>query len=212
VATVASTPPAARLLLGADLAATFLFALEGAIEGANARIDLFGVLVVAFATALSGGIIRDVLIGALPPATLRTVAYPVAAFSAGAIVIVAHQVVDDVPSWLVTGLDAGGLGLFAVVGAAKALDFGMNWLLAPLLGTITAVGGSTVRDVLLNHVPAVLRVDVYAVAALVGAAVLVAAVKGGVHRAAAMALGTVSCFTLRVVAAWQDWDLPRVRT
>ena len=209
---MAATPTGARLLLGADLAATSLFALEGAIEGANARIDVFGVLVVAFATAMSGGIIRDLLIGAVPPATLRTVVFPVAAFSAGLIVIAAHQIVESVPSWLITGLDAAGLGLFAVVGAAKALDYGMNWLLAILLGTIAAVGGSTVRDVLLNHVPAVLRVDVYATAALLGALVLVAAIKSGVGRAAAMAMGAGVCFTLRVVAASQDWNLPKVRS
>jgi uncharacterized membrane protein YeiH len=118
--------------------------------------------------------------------------------------------VQRIPTPVIVGLDAAGLALFAVAGAEKALDYDINPFLAVLMGGITGVGGGTVRDVLLAQVPAVLRADVYAVAALAGAAVLVAGLKLGGPRILMAILGAVVCFGLRVVAVWQHWNLPRV--
>ena len=200
-----------RLLTWTDLAATGLFAVEGARLGVLAGLDLFGVLVTAFATALGGGIVRDVLLGDVPPASMRSVAYPATALAAGGAVLAAYALWGSAPTGTaMTTLDAAGLSLFAVNGAAKALDHGMNALLAVLLGTMTAVGGGTIRDVLLDVVPGVLVREVYAVAAAVGAAVVVLAVRLGVRRATAMAAGAVVCFALRVVAVQRGWDLPRI--
>lgn len=201
-----------RLLFGADLAATFLFALEGAIAGVVADLDVFGVVVVAFVTAIAGGVIRDVLIGAVPPATLSSVSYPAVVAAGAVVVIVAYGIVDEIPSRAIAALDAAGLSLFAVVGSAKALEYGVSALLAALLGAMSAVGGGTATAVLLNEVPPVLRVEVYAVAALLGATVVVAAVWCGVGRPRAMALGAIVCFVLRIVADWRNWNLPTVHT
>lgn len=200
-----------RLFRWVDLSATALFAVEGARLGVAAGLDVFGVLVVAFASALGGGIVRDVLIGDVPPASLRSVAYPVAALAAGVAVLLAYGVAGSVPTGTaMTTLDAAGLGLFAVTGAVKALDHGMNALLAVLLGTMTGVGGGTIRDVLLGIVPGVLREDVYAVAAALGAATVVVALRRGTGRPAAMAAGAAACFVLRVLAVRWGWDLPRL--
>jgi uncharacterized membrane protein YeiH len=116
-----------------------------------------------------------------------------------------------VPAWILITLDAGGLSLFAVSGAGKALLFGSAGLTAMILGVVTATGGGVMRDVLLNRVPAVLRVDIYASAALLGAAVLVIGIQGGQPRGRMMLLGGGACFAMRLLAAWQHWGLPRAR-
>lgn len=191
-----------------DVAATAVFALEGALTAIAAQLDLFGVLVVGVVTATAGGIIRDLLIGDIPPASIRHARYLVAALTAGAIAVLFHQLVNETPAWLLTGLDAAGLSLFAVAGASKALDFGSSEVMAAVMGTITGVGGGTVRDLLVGEVPAILRIDVYAVAALTGAVVLVILTTAGSPRWAAMTTGAAACFALRVAAATLDWNLP----
>lgn len=207
---VPQLPTAIRLLTGVDLAATFVFAIEGAESGAAAGFDLFGVLAVGFAAALGGGIVRDVLIGEVPPAALRLLSYPIAAFGGGLLVVAVRGVVDEVPDGVTDVLDALGLSLFAVAGATKALDRQIRAAIAPLLGTLTAVGGGVMRDVLLGDVPVVLRVDVYASAALAGAVTTVVATGVGVARPRAMALGGATCLAIRLAALQFDWDLPRL--
>jgi uncharacterized membrane protein YeiH len=201
---------AGRLLTAADLAATFLFAVEGAITASYFNLDWFGVLVISFTTALVGGIARDLLIGYTPPASLRGVVYPLTAFAGAAAVLILDRAVEDIPAWLLQVTDAGGLALFAVVGTVKALDFNLNWLAAIMLGTMSAIGGGVVRDVLLNEIPFVLRQDVYAVAAVAGAATTVLARRLGASRALAMAVGFAVCFVLRITGLLFGWNLPQV--
>jgi uncharacterized membrane protein YeiH len=203
-------PATDRLVRAADLAGIALFAIEGALAAIQGGLDLLGVLVLAFATALGGGVIRDLLIGAIPPQAMRDKSYAMLALAAGALTFVLHGWVTRIPDALLIGLDAAGLALFAVAGAEKALAFGIAPLIAVLMGGITGVGGGVVRDVLLAQVPAVLRVDIYASAALAGAAVVVGGRRLGLTvRAAALAGGAV-CFGLRLAAVWQGWQLPKI--
>lgn len=199
-----------RLVTAADLAGTFVFAVEGAMVAVRGDLDFFGVIVLSFATAVGGGIIRDVLLGDTPPAALRTWHYAAIAGIGGAIGFLLFWDLHRVPPWIIIGLDAAGLSLFAVAGTGKALDHRMQPVVAVLLGTITGVGGGTIRDMLLATVPVVLRADVYATAAMAGAVVMVAgrALRWPVPLAGS--LGAVVCFTLRVVAVWQGWSLPHV--
>src|SRR6202047_4097805 len=198
-----------KLLLTVDLAGTLLFAMEGALAAVAANLDLFGVMVLAFATALVGGIIRDVLIGAVPPSSLRDWRYPAAAFVGGAVVFFLHPVIRQVPVSVIVTLDAAALALFAVAGTEKALVYKMHPLVAALLGTITGVGGGTTRDIMLAQVPAVLRADVYASAALAGAVVMILATKLRLPSTLAAVLGGFVCFSLRVISVWQHWSLPK---
>ena len=191
---------AGRLLTAADLAATFLFAVEGALIAAAVGLDLFGIMVIGFVSSLVGGIIRDVLIGYTPPASLRGAWYPTIAFAGAVLVFLLHQAVEQLPDILLLWSDAAGLALFAVVGATKAIDFKLNPLVAALLGMVTAVGGGVVRDILLNRVPTILQEDIYAVAALAGAATTVLARRLGASRALSMALGFLVCFLLRIIS------------
>lgn len=199
---------AGQVVLGVDLAATFVFAVEGGLAGVGARLDLFGVLVIALFTATGGGMIRDVLMGDTPPRSLRTARYVLLGAGGGLLAFLIHQGLTSVPENLMIGLDAVGLSLFAVSGAALALAAGMHPVTAVLLGTITAVGGGTIRDILLNRVPVILEANIYALAALLGAAVMVWLVRDGRPRSRAMVIGAVCCFVVRVVSVWQDWNLP----
>lgn len=201
---------AARLLLAFDLLATAVFALEGALSAIQGNLDLMGLMVLAFATALGGGIIRDLLIGAAPPNSIRDWRYTATALIAAAVTFFWHSSVSHIPATLIITLDAAGLGLFAVAGAAKALEYGIHPLLAVLMGGITGVGGGTVCDILLVRVPVVLRADVYATAALLGAAIVVIGLRLKIRPVVVMILGAVACFALRMIGVWQHWNLPRI--
>lgn len=205
-----AAPTADRLVLVADLGATALFALEGGLAAIAAGLDPLGVLVVGFATALGGGIIRDMVIGAGPPLAMRLRRYPITAFAAAALAIVVAIPVRELPDGVLVTLDAGGLSLFAVSGARRALDFGLNEISAALLGTLTAVGGGVIQAILLNKVPTVLVGEIYASAALLGAVTMIVGVRRGAPAGQMMALGAAVCFALRVISWWQGWDLPTV--
>src|ERR1700760_3550898 len=166
-------PRASHLLVAIDLLGTAVFAAEGASTAVEARLDVLGLLVLGFVTALGGGIVRDLLIGDVPPSSIRNWHYPFCALAAAGAVFVLHAYTSGINVWLVTTLDAAGLSLFAVAGATKALEFGLHPLLATMMGGITGVGGGTIRDILIGQVPKVLRADVYAAAALFGATIVV---------------------------------------
>ena len=195
------------LVLVLDLGGTFAFALSGATAGVRRRLDLFGVLVLSFAAATFGGIARDLLIGASPPAALQDWRYLAVSLTAGTIVFFRSSLIEQLRN-PVRMLDAMGLALFAVAGTQKALTAGLSPAMAALLGMLTGIGGGVARDVLLAEIPAVLRSDLYAVAALVGAAIV--AVGSLLHLpvlATALA-GGLACFALRVVAIRRGWRLP----
>jgi len=197
-----------KLFYAVDLAGTLLFAIEGASAAIAGKLDLLGVMVLAFATALGGGIIRDVLIGSVPPNALRDWRYSATAFIGASITFFLNGFVRAIPAQVITVLDAAGLSLFAVAGVEKALLFDMPPLIAVLLGGITGVGGGTIRDVLLAKIPSVLRADVYATAALAGSAVVVIGRRLGLSPSASAFLGGLLCFALRVISVWRHWNLP----
>jgi uncharacterized membrane protein YeiH len=199
-----------KLLYSVDLAGTLLFGIEGATAAITGDLDLLGLLVLAFATALGGGIVRDVLIGAVPPSALRDWRYPTTAFAGAAIVFFFHRFVQGIPAPVILILDAAGLALFAIAGTEKALLHNMSPLIAALLGTITAVGGGTIRDILLARIPAVLRADVYATAALARSAVMLLCRRLGLPPTLSAFLGGSFCFLLRIVSVWRHWNLPKL--
>jgi uncharacterized membrane protein YeiH len=205
-----AAPTADRLVLIADLGATSLFALEGAFAAVAADLDLFGVLVVGFATALGGGIVRDMVIGSGPALAMRLRAYPIAAFAGAALAIVLAIPAREIPDGVLVALDAGGLSLFAVSGARRALDFGLNDISAALLGVLTGVGGGVIQAILLDRVPTVLVEQIYASAALLGAVTMIIGVRRGAPAGPMMALGAAVCFGLRMISWWQGWNLPTV--
>ena len=158
------------LLLTLDLVGTFVFAISGAASGVKNRLDVFGVSVLAFVAGNAGGVTRDVLIGAVPPAAISNWRYVAASLIAGVATFLWYPRVTRVQR-IVLLFDAAGLATFAVAGTQKALAYNVNPVAAALLGMLTAIGGGMMRDVLVKEIPVVLRADFYAVAALAGAAV-----------------------------------------
>lgn len=200
-------PTLKTLVLVLDLCGTFVFALSGALAAVRRRLDLFGVLVLSFAAANSGGIARDLLIGAAPPAAIGDWRYLAAALAAGLLTFFWAPLIEKLQN-PVRMFDAAGLALFAVAGAQKALAYGLNPVMAALLGMLTGIGGGMVRDVLLTDVPMVLRADLYAVAGLAGAAVVVLGAMLNLPSTATAIAGALLCFTLRMLAVRRGWQLP----
>ncbi|WP_448207063.1 trimeric intracellular cation channel family protein [Azospirillum sp. sgz302134] len=201
-------PDVSPALLAMDLTGTFVFGLTGGTLAVRHRLDIFGVLVLALVTALAGGILRDLLIGAVPPATLRDDRYLIAALSSGLFAFFFHPQINRLVKPVMV-LDAAGLGLFAVAGCGKALAYGLSPVPAVLLGVLTACGGGVVRDVLVAEVPRVLREEVYALAALLGAAIVIAGAQLELPRVPVAIVGAVACFLLRVVSVLRGWSAPR---
>ena len=198
------------LVLSLDIAGTFAFAVAGASAGVRRELDLFGVLLVSFAAATAGGIARDMMIGAIPPAALSDWRYLVTALVAGAITFWCHPLVDKLRN-PVQLFDAVGLALFAVSGAQKALGYGLSPVMAALLGMLTGIGGGIARDILLAGVPSVLRSELYAVAALVGAVIAIGGDLLDYHPAISALLGAACCFALRMIAIRYRIQLPVAR-
>ncbi|MCZ2816124.1 trimeric intracellular cation channel family protein [Modestobacter sp. VKM Ac-2984] len=202
----------ATLLLTLDLVGTFAFALNGALTALRVtRLDIVGVITLGMTTALGGGIIRDVLLGALPPATFSDWRYLAVAAGGGLVAFVFGPGLDRLTT-PITVLDAAGLSLFAVTGASKALALGLGPTQAVLLGALTGVGGGTLRDVLIGQVPSVFRSGLYAIPALIGAAVTVVAVQLDVYGVAAAVGAAAVCFTVRMLGVRFGWNAPMPRT
>ena len=191
-----------------DLLGTLAFALSGGTLAVRRGLDVFGVLTLAVAVGVAGGILRDVLLGAVPPAALTETRYLLVALAAGVTVFFASPLIERL-SRPVMLLDAVGLGLFAVSGCSKALEFGMGPLPAVLLGVLTAVGGGVLRDVLVAEVPRVLREDVYALAALLGAAVFALGVGLGLPQIGTAIVAVLLTMAVRVLSVWRGWHAPR---
>jgi uncharacterized membrane protein YeiH len=200
------------VLLVLDLVGTFAFALNGALTAIRtAHLDVVGVVTLGIITAVGGGIIRDILLGALPPATFVDWRYLAVATAGGLIAFLFSRRLNRFIS-AIDVLDAAGLSLFAVTGAGKALELGAGPAQAIILGTVTGVGGGTVRDVLIRQIPGVLSSGLYAIPALVGAALVVAATSGGVSQllGAPLALGAAGvCFVIRMVGLHFGLDAPK---
>jgi len=198
---------ARETVLVLDLLGTFVFALSGGAAGVRRQLDMFGLFVVSFAAGNLGGVIRDLLIGSIPPAAIQDWRYAAVSLLAGVAAFLWYPAIRKRHRHILV-LDAAGLALFAVSGTQKALDFGMNPLTAPLLGMLTGIGGGIVRDLLVGEVPWVLRSELYAVAALAGALVIVAGHLLSLPATLATAVGAALCFGLRLLAIRRGWTLP----
>jgi uncharacterized membrane protein YeiH len=203
---VTTQPP---LLFALDLTGTFVFGLNGALTALRAtRLDVVGVVTLGMLTALGGGVIRDVLIGALPPATFLDWPYFTLAVSGAMIAFALNRWLDRL-AMSITVLDAIGLSAFAVIGTTKALAFGLGVAPAALLGVITAVGGGTIRDTLVGQVPTVLRSELYAIPALVAALITVAAIRLDVYNLATALAAAAVCFVIRMLGVRYKLNAPR---
>jgi uncharacterized membrane protein YeiH len=193
-----------------DLVGIFVFAISGALLAVRKNFDVFGIAVLAEVTALGGGLLRDLIIGAVPPAAFTDLGYFTTPLIAAALVFFLHPEVERIQG-SVMAFDAAGLGLFCVTGTTKAYDYGLGLTASAALGLATAVGGGVLRDVLANEVPSLLRWDrdLYAVPAIVGSAMVVLFIRFDVLNAATSGVAVVTAFVLRLLALHFHWRAPR---
>lgn len=195
------------LIQAVDWIGTFAFALSGGLVGVQKRFDIFGVLLLAFVVSVFGGVMRDLLIGALPPVAITDLHYFALAIAGGLVTFYWYPRVRSLQSKILL-FDALGLGLFAVVGTEKAILHGIHPVMAALLGMLTGIGGGMARDVLAGEVPFVLKGDIYALAALSAGAIVSAGHVMGVPPHYPMALGAIACIFLRLMAIYRGWHAP----
>ncbi len=191
-----------------DLVGIFVFAVSGGLVAVRKDLDLFGVLVLAGTTGLGGGFLRDVLIGALPPAALADWRYLMVPAAAGLVTFWFHPSIGR-RERVINVFDAAGLALFCVTGAVKALEAGLGPAPAALMGMLTGIGGGILRDLLAGRVPIVLRGELYATPALVGAAVAVVGVEAGVGVGVIAIPAALTCLVWRLLAMRRGWQAPR---
>jgi len=191
-----------------DLTGTFVFAISGALAAREKNLDLFGIVAVAYCVACGGGVMRDLCIGAIPPAGLHDWRYLVAVILAASLAIAAYPQVRRLAQPVLL-FDALGLSFFAVFGAHKALLYGHNLQVATILGVISAVGGGVVRDVLLNRVPLILTKEIYASAAIAGALFQASGEGLGWSMVWTPWIAIALCFSLRYLSLHYHWNLPQ---
>ena len=191
-----------------DLVGVFVFAISGGLVAVKKRLDLFGVIVLACAAALGGGIVRDLMIGSVPPVGISDWRLVTAAALGGLATFFFQPGIERI-SRLVRILDAGGLAAFAVSGSLKAATtLDVAPIAAVLVGVISAVGGGVVRDLLADQVPEVLRRELYAIPALIGSIIIVAAVEAGVLQLWMLWAVAALVFVVRLVAVFFDLNAP----
>ncbi|MER7935453.1 trimeric intracellular cation channel family protein [Streptomyces sp. NPDC093272] len=193
-----------------DVIGIFVFAISGALLAVRKNFDVFGIAVLAEVTALGGGIFRDVIIGAVPPAAFTDLGYFVTPLLTALVVFFLHPHVERIQSAVLV-FDAAGLGLFCVTGTTKAYSYGLNLTSSVALGLATAVGGGVLRDVLANEVPSLLRWDrdLYAVPAIVGATLVAVCIRYDALTPLTSGLAVVTAFVLRLLAMRFHWRAPR---
>lgn len=199
---------ASLLFLWLDVLGTFVFGLSGAMVAIRRRLDIFGILVLAVATGVAGGILRDLLLGSVPPEVLHT-NWPMAVASLAGLCAFFFQPQIERLKRPVLVLDAVGLGVFAVAGCSKAIAFGLAPPGTVLLGVMTAIGGGMLRDIMAAEVPRVLHEEVYALAAFAGASAYVGCLWIGVPEIGAAAVAVLLTVGLRLASVHFGWRLPR---
>lgn len=194
-------------LLVADLIGVAVFAASGASAAIVKRLDLFGVAFVGFVAALGGGILRDLVIDAVPPLAFADWRYAITATIASVAVFWLHPQFSRLRRTVLL-LDAAGLGLFTVTGTLKALNAGVPPVGACLIGMLTAIGGGLARDLLTGGIPVVLQRDIYAVVALGGAVAVTILERVGAANPYLLALAAVVMTAVRLIALRRRWSAP----
>lgn len=191
-----------------DLVGIFVFAVSGALVGVRKELDAFGVVILGVCTGLGGGFTRDVLIGATPPAALADWRYLLVPVAAGLLTFWYHPTLGRMERSMLV-VDALGLALFAPAGALKAVEYGLGFLPATLMGMVTGIGGGIIRDVLAGRVPLILRPGtLYAIPATAGSAVAVLGLRLGLANLTATVAGALVVAVWRFLAMWRRWQAP----
>ena len=196
-----------HLIVSLDLLGTFVFAVSGAEATRESKLDLFGIITIAFLTACGGGIVRDLCLNVTPPVGISHWPYLALTITATALVIGFSKTIERL-NFPVLLFDAIGLSIFSVAGTQKSLALGFNYEVAVLLGVLSAIGGGMFRDVILRRIPLVLRKEIYGSAALVGAILFSLSHYFEINPNVGTWIGVIVCFLIRYFSLKRKWDLP----
>lgn len=199
------------MIYALDIFGTFVFAVSGAFRAVKYELDMLGVLVLAISTGVGGGILRDLLLGDMPPAAFRDETYLFTCLGGGMLVFLAAKKIAA--RWdCVMAADALGLSVFAAIGAAKAASCGMGIIGIIMMAALTACGGGVIRDILVSEIPAVLKADFYATAALIGGACFIIAARMGFSEGVQLLCSAGATFLLRIIAMKYGISLPKAKS
>ncbi|QFI55139.1 trimeric intracellular cation channel family protein [Aeromonas simiae] len=197
-----------QIVYACDMFGTAVFAFSGVLVAGRMRMDGFGVLVLAAVTAIGGGTIRDMILGATPVFWVRDPLYIWVVLATAFFGMWLVRLPRRLPWYVLPVADAFGLALFTMIGAQKALHFGTSGIIAVLMGTMTGVAGGVIRDVLAREVPMVLQKEIYATACILGGILYSLALHLGLDRLSAMLICIGAVFSLRVAAIYWHLSLP----
>lgn len=192
-----------------DIVGTAAFSISGVFAGMKKKLDLFGIFIVAFITAIGGGTIRDILIGDFPVSWMRTGNYSIVILVSAAVALLFYKVINNYEKTLML-FDSIGLGFFTVLGIKKAMAFGFSPGLCIALGTITACFGGLIRDIILNEIPHILHKEIYATACIIGGAVFLLLNRTSLSPEITDVIVILLIVLIRLVAIRKNWSLPGV--
>lgn len=201
-----------------ELIGVAAFAISGAMLGVEKHMDIFGILVLAIITAFGGGVTRDLILNVVPPSMFQNSTCLIVAFVSGTIVFCLFRFAynschcyGEMFNQVVNIFDAIGLGIFAVSGCAVGIEngYGDNAFLCLVLGVLTGIGGGIIRDMMVGRVPVVLHKEVYALAALIGAAIYYYMTMAQMSAVSAIFTGALVTIAIRMLATYYKWKLPK---
>lgn len=192
-----------------NICGTFSFAVSGAFAAMQKRLDMFGVLIIAFATAVGGGTLRDILIGDTPVSWLKNANYSLLILITAIASMVFWKKIKSLKITLFL-FDSLGLGFFTIVGLQKGLAYDLHPGVCVALGTVTGCFGGIIRDILLNNIPLIFRKEIYATACIIGGVVYLLLDYFGVDAALVKLISVTVVFLIRIVAVKYNFTLPRI--
>ncbi len=193
-----------------DLTGTFVFAISGALSGIEKKYDIFGILFLAFITAIGGGTTRDILLGITPVSWMNNIIYLYVIIAA---VVVTFFTKTKIMKWRKTLFlfDSIGLGVFTVAGIKKTLELGLSWEVAIMMGVISATLGGVLRDVFNNDKPLILHKEIYATACFAGALLIMIASYLGIPVVISVPVSIITVILIRIFAVKYEWTLPVIK-
>lgn len=192
-----------------DILGTIAFAVSGVFAAMHKKLDVFGVLIIAFVTAIGGGTIRDLMIGDLPVSWMKNINYTLIIVATTLIVILFRSTINNFQKTLLV-FDSIGLGFFTILGVQKGILFGLHPIVCIALGTITGCFGGVIRDMMLNNIPVIFRKEIYATACIAGGIVFLVLRKTPLHPWLIEAIPIICVFVFRMLAIRYDWKLPNI--
>ncbi|ACH67038.1 trimeric intracellular cation channel family protein [Aliivibrio fischeri] len=196
------------LIYTIDMFGTAIFAISGVLLAGRLKMDPFGVTVLASVTAIGGGTIRDMALGATPVFWINDTNYLLVIFITCILTMLIIRKPKRLPWYVLPVSDAIGLAVFVGIGVEKALNYNADPMVAVIMGVITGCGGGIIRDVLAREVPMVLRSEVYATACILGGIVHTSALEFNVQSSTAMLLGVTATLIIRLAAIRWHLSLP----